>query len=115
MTSYVDIKAKAHVYVKKCKKSVDNELEAILESMMDKISSICEVDKVKDIDIDSDDSFSVTFDLTGDGREIHIQATRLEPSEYELETDLYEISSVLNQLDFAEFDVSVEIIKTEKR
>lgn len=113
MTSYVDVKAEAHIYVHKCIKSVDNELEYILETMMEKISFICEVNKVRDIDIDSDDSFSVTFDLKGRGKETSIPATRLDPSEYDLETSLYDVESVLNRLDFAEFDVSIEITETD--
>ena len=113
MTSYVDIKAKAHIYVYGCKKNIDDELEDILEIMMEKVGSICEIDKVRDIDIDSDDSFSVTFDLRGSGRETNIPATRLDPPEYDLETNLYDIESILSRLDFAKFDVSIEITETD--
>lgn len=113
MTNFVNIKAKVNVYITRCERSVDNELESILEDMMEKLSHICEVDKAKDIDIDSDDSFSVTFDVKGTGIESSIPATRFDPPEYDLDTELYNAESIFDSLDFAKFRVHLEIVDVE--
>lgn len=112
MTKYVEIKAAVNVYVTNCTKSVDNDLEDILDDMSAKLSNVCEVRKIKNIDIDSDDSFSVTFDVRGDGRETTVPATREEPSEYDLVTELDNIDSIFDSLGFANFNVKVEILET---
>lgn len=113
MTKYVEVKATVNVYVTNCTRSVDNDLEDILDDMSAKLSNVCEVRKIKDIDIDSDDSFSVTFDVKGGGRETTVPATREEPSEYDLDTELNNIDSIFDSLSFANFNVKVDILETK--
>ncbi len=114
MKNFVNIKARVYVYVTNCSRSVDNELESILENMMEKMSKVCEVDKEQDIDIDSDDSFSVTFDVNGTGTETSIPATRIEPPEYDLKTELYDIESIFDSITFAKFHTRLEIVDVER-
>lgn len=113
MQHFVNIKARVDVYVTNCERSVDDDLENIIDDMAGKLCNVCEVDKIKDIDIDSDDSFSVSFDVRGTGRETIVSATRLEPSEYDLDTELNDIDSIFDSLGFAKFRVKVEILETE--
>lgn len=113
MVNYCMLTIEVNISVKQCNINVEQNIDYILEDISDSISKICEVKSFRDINIYSEESFSVVFILRGNGKEISYNETRFEPFENDIETDLNEnkIEMVLNKLNFANFKVEFNNIE----